>query len=401
MTMQMVMPQSDQEWHECVAKGRRLLDDLEMDWPAKGVRDFPGAYTRWYWQYERSNPSMGSAYGYGLEDALRGLGISVREDDWVQIDMKHEKAFPAPPVDMQAYAVDGEAYRATGAECIVAINKSDGVILMLSAQSPKHCARTIRRPKVPNDELPELHRASDLVWGQWWQLSSSVNMQHLKYVITHAVVNTKSTPIMLQALRRWSRNALAEFEEWDKRATISVDSEEGAALMGIPTSKGIAHFLRDHQPEVGKHRITHIDIFTHTSPHNRNAPVLLYHIEKVPRKLRRGKGLDTVWWGSPTSSTTTTHLDTSTSVFASMTSGNEMKGEGLGYEAAAAYSRMSSVSGTTTTASSARSSIAMAAGEQSSRNTSFSMAAGTPHKDEEWVDTDPWVDVDTDMDIPQ
>ena len=69
------------------------------------------AYTRWYWHLERSNPSMNSEYGYGLEDALEGLGISTREDDWVQIDMKHEKPFPAPPVNKQAYLVDGEAAR--------------------------------------------------------------------------------------------------------------------------------------------------------------------------------------------------------------------------------------------------------------------------------------------------
>jgi hypothetical protein len=75
-----------------------------------------GAYTRWYWHLERSSPSMGSEYCYGLEDALEGLGISTREDDWVQIDMKHEKPFPSPPVDEQAYLVDGEAARV----CILA-----------------------------------------------------------------------------------------------------------------------------------------------------------------------------------------------------------------------------------------------------------------------------------------
>jgi hypothetical protein len=64
-------------------------------------------------------------------------------------------------------------------------------------------------------------------------------MEDLKYVITYAVVNTKSTPIMLQALKKWKQNPDAMFGEWDKRATIPMDSEEGAALMGdapIPIS---------------------------------------------------------------------------------------------------------------------------------------------------------------------
>ncbi|KAF2656645.1 hypothetical protein K491DRAFT_370382 [Lophiostoma macrostomum CBS 122681] len=272
------VPASDDVYNEAVKKGdERLALMNATNKVGSRFRDFPALFKKWGWSQEPlegQDPlrcDMGQ-HGYGIRDALDGVTISPDIQDWDLYYARHD----------HDYEVNGKKYRTTGGYVGVAINQKNGVWLCPDAYAPAH-EGLMKDPQVKDEELPELQRVSDVLWGQWvdHHTQKKTDMSNLNYIVHYLLSNPDSKSTLIRALRTHKQDDKAEVEPWEKMTRIPADSESGKAILGMKTTACAVFFLTDHQKELGKKKITAFDVFMHTSKNNREGPSMIYHIGAV------------------------------------------------------------------------------------------------------------------------
>ncbi|ORX94814.1 hypothetical protein BCR34DRAFT_205657 [Clohesyomyces aquaticus] len=180
----------------------------------------------------------------------------------------------SPNLDHQTYQVDGKTYRVTGAVYNLAMNHHDGALIIVREYSPKNQA-AVRNPPVPDDQLPRLRAASDIIWIEWAARAGSADAaKNLKTVTIYRVSNEMTTAAIRRALD--SRNTqLSAFPGEQFDAT----SDEGKALIGSPNGVGVGYLLLQHKPQLGNLKISKIDVFSTIHDGYAWEAVLIFHIE--------------------------------------------------------------------------------------------------------------------------
>lgn len=97
-------------------------------------------------------------------------------------------------------------------------------MLSLLLAAPAEAAKE-HKPPISKEDLPELQRASDLLWLSWSRFAEPKN--NLKYFFNVAITNHHTQ----EAIRRALKNTDTAFGQWPG-VTFETDNDEGKVLLG-------------------------------------------------------------------------------------------------------------------------------------------------------------------------
>ncbi|KAI3276436.1 hypothetical protein DTO003C3_10180 [Penicillium roqueforti] len=105
------------------------------------------------------------------------------------------------------------------------------------------------------DPYPEPYKLSDVLFLEWQREAEEYgqNIKNLKYFFRVNVVNTHSLRIINEA----TGNVI---KEWPG-TSFDMSTPEGKAILRTPNGVGVAYFLINHKPELGKRIPTKVTVF--------------------------------------------------------------------------------------------------------------------------------------------
>ncbi|ORX97512.1 hypothetical protein BCR34DRAFT_607256 [Clohesyomyces aquaticus] len=283
-------PAGDWEWYLALCKGENLIDAIretdqeavlrfqrpppEMTVQSK-FHDFPDEFGHWGWSYyngARINAKNGDFdhTGWGISDALQGMKVSDKivgegSDGKNHVAWVHhgpawgdgdDPDYLHHDVKGKTYKVEGKTYKYTDAYYQLGINDEGGVILSLNLKAPEY----IDGPKDwPKSELPQLRRASDIMYGLWKTYRESKPLNTLRYIMAVQITNEPTKALIVRAIGEdniapWPGTFVGIGESGNLR-------DEGIALLGAPISQPIAYMLIQHKEEFGGLRIVGVRVF--------------------------------------------------------------------------------------------------------------------------------------------
>ncbi|KAF2021620.1 hypothetical protein BU24DRAFT_488006 [Aaosphaeria arxii CBS 175.79] len=287
---------NDEFWTLAVCKGDMLGAGMFADPENAGVlftpprlssqsvfSSFPAEFVKWGWDVQEIvGEECNFEYQWGIREALRGMGSSGVPHNsnggsvWCY-KVRHyrpEDAYDEEgdfDINDQTYQVDGRTYRMTGANFILAMDPTQGVLVGLSRYGPIHEGKD-RNPPIANHELPLLRSASDIMWGAYKLPSGSMN---IRWLVSATITNKATTSIIKRVLDMRH----ASLMPWPG-LYIRFDSEEGRALLGTPNAQGFGYLLIQRKEELGKKFIFAVRVFHTSSPDP--LPCLAFEIRDVP-----------------------------------------------------------------------------------------------------------------------
>jgi hypothetical protein len=135
-------------------------------------------------------------------------------------------------IEDQDYEVDGRIYPCTGAYYRFAMNKAGGAIFAQNLLKPQSAAEERFEGGLP-DDLPELSRASDVMWGYW--VRNNPNVKGLKFWIVNYVNNEVTLTLLSRALKNHGLNKMPYWPGLE----LKIDSEDARAILGESSSPPI------------------------------------------------------------------------------------------------------------------------------------------------------------------
>ena len=148
--------------------------------------------------------------------------FSVEHFDETLVDENGEEV----PLKDQSYSIDDRTYPCTGAYYRFAMNKRGGAIFVQSLQKPESAAKENLGGDVPKDKLPQLNRASDVMWG-YWVRSNSRPQNLYNYFVNH-VRNDETLPLIARALKNHGMNQVPYWPGLE----LSMHTEDAEAILG-------------------------------------------------------------------------------------------------------------------------------------------------------------------------
>ncbi|KAF2014147.1 hypothetical protein BU24DRAFT_492854 [Aaosphaeria arxii CBS 175.79] len=269
-------PASDAVWEKAICRGSQLLAMMQSsdseagkllvppaDSAASKFVNFPYEFDKWGYSHgELEDPFECDMEFLGIKRALDALHVSsVSQDEGGPIAcylVQH--TFDR--------TVDGKEYKATRGELNMALNAQDGVLIFLRRYSPQQMAA---KAQPPITNIPDLKRSSDILWGQW-TLHTKGNVGNVRYLISNAVTNVDTGPIIQRAIESVNASPL---KKWPG-VSFSSMSEQGRALLGSPNGIGLGYLLVQHKAQLGNKYVTRIDVF---APDEGANPTMIFHID--------------------------------------------------------------------------------------------------------------------------
>ncbi|KAF2250241.1 hypothetical protein BU26DRAFT_564114 [Trematosphaeria pertusa] len=239
--------------------------------------EFPQSFEDWGWKLydgDELNPRNGDFEwsGWGIADALRGIGVSDKPynhpDGKIRVSWVHHG--PAwddngdhNEVRGQTYAHNGRQYPFTDAHFQYGINPEEGVIIALNLKAPEF-TKDLNDQVWPKDQLPELRRCSDVMYGLWkfWKnmIGQKDSFKRLRYYAVAAITNQDSKEIIVRAV---GTDDIPEWKEsiWVGIGTYDQLNEPGVALLGAPSSWSLGYLLIQHKADFGDLRPVGVRVF--------------------------------------------------------------------------------------------------------------------------------------------
>ncbi|ORY17260.1 hypothetical protein BCR34DRAFT_51085 [Clohesyomyces aquaticus] len=270
----------DATWKKAKCKGAKLLEMMRADSKAAGqmfdppretaeseFKDFPQELEKWGYDSTLTDAdNCDFEYTWGIHAALPPLGISPRTYDeggdiycWA---VQHKGP---------SYEVNGKTYQKTGALYNFAADANTGLLIVMQAHSPEHEAP---KQKPPVTDLPDLRRASDIIWGQWVQHAGK-NANKLRFFVTVTVTNEEALSIVERAIRSLDPG---RGPEKYPGVSFSMDADEGKGILGSPNGVGIGYMLVQHKETLGNLEVTKVDTFLSAGYVHLPEPCFLFHI---------------------------------------------------------------------------------------------------------------------------
>ncbi|KAF1844111.1 uncharacterized protein K460DRAFT_262190, partial [Cucurbitaria berberidis CBS 394.84] len=109
---------------------------------------------------------------------------------------------------------------------------------------------------VPEDQMPELQRSSDITWGQW-KMCAGEKAENLHHIIIHASTNTTTQRAIRRACHELGKDRPMVWPGY----RIRLDTEVGKALLGTPNGRAVPYFLSQHRATLGHKVVVEMDIF--------------------------------------------------------------------------------------------------------------------------------------------
>ncbi|KAH7082347.1 hypothetical protein FB567DRAFT_605713 [Paraphoma chrysanthemicola] len=137
------------------------------------------------------------------------------------------------------YKVGDREYHSTGAKVRFGMDGLGGAIYAQDLESPRTAANDNWPYVPPNDQLPALRLASDVLWGYW---------------------NAETLRLMASI---FAQKELPDIPTWPgiELSTTGPDAAAGEALLGSPIGATLAYFLIQHKAELGLRHVTSVTIF--------------------------------------------------------------------------------------------------------------------------------------------
>lgn len=129
-------------------------------------------------------------------------------------------------IEDQTYTVGGRVYPATGAYYRFAVNRRGGAMFAQALKKPQVASKENLESNIPEDQMPQLQRASDIMWSYWERNNPSP--QNLRYYFVNYVRNEETTPLIARALKN---HKMDKVPRWP-RLELGMDSEEAEAILG-------------------------------------------------------------------------------------------------------------------------------------------------------------------------
>ncbi|KAF1989200.1 hypothetical protein K402DRAFT_419009 [Aulographum hederae CBS 113979] len=210
----------------------------------------------------------------------RSLGLSMAQGDNFKVRWTHR----------ESAAVYDNTY-----------NPKDGILYAEDNHSPSQMQKYSHATETV---IPELNRWSDVAFLTYEYLAREAgddeyDVKGIKYIQQTHVMNADTQRIVAEVIERTG----GVYQKWDRAVEISMDSEEGRALIGTPNGVGTAWFLmceffpgwrcsvdsdRNHKKQLGVKSIRGIKVYKmdtcpddETGTIERCRPNLLFYFQDV------------------------------------------------------------------------------------------------------------------------
>lgn len=130
------------------------------------------------------------------------------------------------PLEEQWYIVNDREYPCTGAHYRFAMNRKGGAIFAQNLVKPESAAVDNLGGEIPDDQLPQLRRASDIMWAYWIQ--NNPNPKNLYSYFVNYVRNDDTLPLIARIIRSHGMTTLPYWPGLE----LSMDDEGAEALLG-------------------------------------------------------------------------------------------------------------------------------------------------------------------------
>ncbi|KAF2728425.1 hypothetical protein EJ04DRAFT_569551 [Polyplosphaeria fusca] len=279
----------DKAWDGLVCKGAVLFNAMGLDdteaWKmfkperpqaASDFHDFPHEFVKWSYDVRDQDAESILADMEEYQSMFHGISVSGEIEDWSVTRIWHVSDYDAASrngpraISQQTYQVDGKSYRSTGALYSIAMNKKDGMIMILISFSPSYMGNRLKPPVT--EGFPDLQRLCDIVWG----VKSGLGGGQIKYYLIQEVENDLSQ----EAIELVYKNAGKVPTEWPG-VKITPPSDDAKALMATPSGVGAAFLLIQHKNQLGKtNKVKEIVLFHHWfEDGSQGSPCMLFKIE--------------------------------------------------------------------------------------------------------------------------
>ncbi|KAK1994456.1 hypothetical protein LX36DRAFT_641445 [Colletotrichum falcatum] len=225
----------------------------------------PAQVQRWGWTREINWAPFGSAdtdsesesdsewdfdaepgFGNTLNNAFADPRYRVDPSENGLSTYKHSKPF---------YLRDGKIGKPTEASYQNVVNPRSGALIFDRNFSPRYeVARS------HTGTVPELEQLSDLAYFQWHEACQikRVHPSSIRLIYRTHITYVNTFNIVSQALYRQGHKSVPG---WNNRAVLSMESDEGLAILGSTHGAGAALFLIQHKAALGNKRITEVTVW--------------------------------------------------------------------------------------------------------------------------------------------
>jgi hypothetical protein len=173
---------------------------------------------------------------YRIGSALSSLGLSqtpiaeggdnecysIEHYDETLVDEDGEEVW----VSDQHYTVNGHVYPATGAYYRFAVNRKGGALFAQNLLGPVRAAEKELGGDIHVDQLPQLGRASDVMWGYWNR--NNANPRNIFNYFVNRITNDVTVSIISRVLRDHGMTAIPYWPGLE----LKMDNAEAKAILG-------------------------------------------------------------------------------------------------------------------------------------------------------------------------
>ncbi|KAL8669541.1 MAG: hypothetical protein Q9168_005873 [Polycauliona sp. 1 TL-2023] len=256
---------------------------------------------RGVWQAFGGNLPPATPYGRGYVTLAKVMGWDRQRIDNVPLPEVWKDAFKMIPASVPGYKEfpplgkttentqidwhhrlpysygDKVPRRITNAVYQTLYVPSAKAIISRAAWSPTAALRL----EIPNptrkdidDNLPRLHRLSDIMWLDWTDLVKKEDESGLRYIARENIKGYNEVSLIEQISK--ARRQTTDIP-WSKRMTFEIDSSEGLAILGTAHGTGLAWLLMHRAQNLGD-RNPQVTIF---NPEGKT-PCLIWDLIPVP-----------------------------------------------------------------------------------------------------------------------
>ncbi|TEA10519.1 hypothetical protein C8034_v009635 [Colletotrichum sidae] len=218
--------------------------------------DDPDDLEKWGWVPYVWRPPFTTKkpdFGNKLDEAFADTAFPVDMEQSALYNVVHEKEF--------TYKNGRKGQPTRGHYTNVAVARS-GAFIFDSNFSPKYARvsnKAINPNKNPGD-IPDLDTLSDLAWFQWHDSCMAIGASpgSLKVVFRSRITYVPTYDTVIEALRKAGHDRVPG---WNQRITLSMDEDEGMAILGTAHGASTAWMLLQHKKDMGLKAIKEVVVW--------------------------------------------------------------------------------------------------------------------------------------------